>query len=819
MDINKAELDGLECINLALLWAERGIRVLPVDSASKRPLIKAWQDQATSDPDTIELMWSAHPNARVGIATGDPGYDVVDFDVAGGKPGLEQYEKLLDQGIIEAGTFILVATPSGGRHCYFKGSDQRNRQNEKSIPGVDFRGQGGMVLAAGNPGYRIVVAGMVGPVSWDAIRTALAPPGTNETATPPRTYQAGASRPSVGTPEGERGRSPKLRNPGRPFEDQVGEESPLDWYTRTHDIDQMIMDAGWKFVTESGGRRHYRRPGKDHDISGNTAQMPDGRVVFFNFSSSVDLPTDTAMSAGMLYAHWEHGGNLAAAAKTIRQTQMPKREAPARPVPRPMPTVETAVVSTAQVETPDPIRGFWSRRPELREIWWQAQIADVSPWAVLGGCLAQVAARVGPHVSIPPPGGVGTPGSLNLLIAISGNSGTGKGQSRGVARGFFGTPNPPERKPGTGQGIAAIYTEQTKEGPVQTNDTAILNVSEITGLGAHADMQGSNLVATLLEVYMGEELGEHYANKEKRRPVGEGRYRLALTAGVQPGNSHIILDHAESGLPQRFVWMPAFWPDSILPESTLRPPAPGSELRKWRAWSTLLPGSLDDMQDATGWSPSDAGGGLQNPKKRDVEGAVPVKETVLVRFDPAVRREIEMDRKRRMNVLRKRMLDGEDDPGDPDSHLLLTRMKISAHLAFWLDNSIEVTPDVWDLAGHVVWISNDTRIRAARRLSEKAKDRVIARAMGQVATNRVLEAEAETKLTATHGKVSNRIETILADGEWHPTKDITQGIAGRDRKALRDGGESIQDVIAMLIQLGKVQTEAVQGGSHYRLVK
>ena len=62
---------------------------------------------------------------------------------------MEQYEKLLGLGVLEPGTFAMVTTPSGGRHLYFKGSDQRNKQNEKAIPGVDFRGQGGMVLAAG----------------------------------------------------------------------------------------------------------------------------------------------------------------------------------------------------------------------------------------------------------------------------------------------------------------------------------------------------------------------------------------------------------------------------------------------------------------------------------------------------------------------------------------------------------------------------------------------------------------------------------------------------------------------------------------------
>lgn len=832
MQISKEDLVGLSGVDLARFWAGLGVRVLPVAPApAKRPLIGAWQDKATDDRQVIEAWWRQYPEARVGILTGDPGFDVLDFDVAGGKPGIAQLDKLMELAIIAPGTFWMVVTPSGGRHLYFKGSAQRNKQNEKAIPGVDFRGAGGMVLAAGNPGYEMKSTPLEGlaPVEWESVRSALVPttpleaPRTNQTALPgmqaPRT-------PSV-SPVGYR--SPKLVAPASRFDDPVGEESPLDWVSRTHDIEDMLRSAGWKFITETGGRRHYRRPGKEEDVSGNVATMPDGRRVFYNFSSSVGMPTDRALSGGQLYAWLFHGGNMGAAASDIRRTLMPSRYPVSPPVNRQPPagpstpaasqSAGVALVPASQAGPPDPVRQFWSRRPELREIWWQSQLAGVSPWAVLGGCLAQIAARVGPHVQLPPPGGMGAPGSLNLLIAISGNSGTGKGLALGVARGFFGSPNPPQRKPGTGQGIAAIFTEQTREGPVQTNDTATLNVSEITGLGAHADMQGSNLVATLLEIYMGEELGEHYANKEKRRPVREGAYRLALTAGVQPGNSHIILDHAESGLPQRFIWMPAFWPDAVLPETSLLPPAPGPELRAWRSWSRLLPGSMDDSILATGWSASDAGGGLQSPKKKDDDEAVPVKDVVLVTLAPAVRREVDRDRQRRLNVLRRRQQDGEDEPGDPDSHLLFARLKVAAHLAFWLDCTTEISEDMWDLSQWVIWVSTDTRIRAAARLNEKAKEKNSARAMAQVAVSRIMDKEADAKLTAAHAKVSYRIETVLADGEWHPTKEITVGIAGRDRKALRDGGETIQDVLAMLLQLGRVQAETVPGGTRYRIAK
>jgi hypothetical protein len=168
-------------LRLALEWALQGCRVLPVNGSTKRPLVKAWQDHCSDQVSVIEEWWREYPQARVGIATGGGGFDVLDFDVADGKPGLAQMERLLDLGVLVPGTFRLVATPSGGRHVYLRGTDQRNKQNDKSVPGVDFRGVGGMVVACGNPGYRYVTGAGLGrddlkTVDWESVVSALADP-------------------------------------------------------------------------------------------------------------------------------------------------------------------------------------------------------------------------------------------------------------------------------------------------------------------------------------------------------------------------------------------------------------------------------------------------------------------------------------------------------------------------------------------------------------------------------------------------------------------------------------------------------------------
>lgn len=833
IDLNELSIpDGLEPVELALLWARRGAPVLPTDPETKAPWIgKKWEMKATTDPATIR-GWTGKWNAgaRVGIKTGLAcgcgcldGPDALDFDVSEGKPGVEQRRTLVDAGILDGTQALRVQTPSGGEHWWFEGTNQHNKQNDDGIWGVDFRAHHGMVLAPGNPGYRIkgVPWANLGKVDWSAVAACpglrVKPPKEGDEPKPPPERKPPPSKPVV---------VGKLVAPLR-FDNAPGEESPMDWYTRTHDLGKLLFEDGWRYAYTSAGRDYYVRPGKEakDGISGNIWVNPDGRQTFVNFSTSVDLPTDRGMSAAQWYAHRYHRGDFAAAAREIRTRLMPRRE----PVvssgysagpptnqtamagvgipPRPAETPRSAeVVPVAEAGTPEPIRAFWNRRRELQEVWFKSQLGGVSPWAVLGNILANVAGRVGPHVVLPPLGGVGAAASLNILVAISGNSGFGKGRSGQVAREFMGAPYPPQRKPGTGQGIAAMFTEQTKEGPVQSNDTVVLNVAEITGLGAHMNQQGATITSTLLEVYMGEELGEHYANKELRRPVREGAYRLALVAGVQPDNSGVLFDHAGSGLPQRFIWMPAVWTDSILPEGLLRPPAPGPELYRFRAWHAILPGSLDDLVVA--WSPSDAAEPAQKKGKEPEAIAVPVKEPLEIAYVPAVRRTIEGDHARRLNAIRKRILAGEDEPNDPDSHLLLTRIKIAALLAIWLDEATCITEDTWDLAGWVIWVSNDTRTRAHGRIKAKAAEKATGRALANIAQKSIEKEAAERDRNVTYIKACDRLMHLVTQaGDWISIGQLVKKMASKERKAYKDAEVEMSDVLSDLVLAGKLVSQ------------
>ena len=140
-----------ETLTAALDYAERGLRVLPIMPGGKRPPMRAWQDAATTDPETIRLWWTGlYADHGVGIATGaGSGVFVLDVDISDGKAGDETLRALEDSYGPLTDT-VRVITGSGGAHIYYRmpeGVEIRNDAGRKLGPGLDIRGEGGQVVA------------------------------------------------------------------------------------------------------------------------------------------------------------------------------------------------------------------------------------------------------------------------------------------------------------------------------------------------------------------------------------------------------------------------------------------------------------------------------------------------------------------------------------------------------------------------------------------------------------------------------------------------------------------------------------------------
>ena len=94
-------------------YSDKGWRVFPVGS-DKKPTVKDWPNEATTDRAKIADWWGANPNAGIGLATGkQSGLFVVDIDA--GHNGFETMA-----GLPVMPDTVISNTGGGGKHILFK---------------------------------------------------------------------------------------------------------------------------------------------------------------------------------------------------------------------------------------------------------------------------------------------------------------------------------------------------------------------------------------------------------------------------------------------------------------------------------------------------------------------------------------------------------------------------------------------------------------------------------------------------------------------------------------------------------------------------
>ena len=135
---------------VAANWARAGFPVFPC-GPDKKPLTPHGFKDATADLDAVALYWQKNPRALVAIPTGAiSGLFVVDLDTdreTGEAIGEASLAALGLSHLI--GTVPTVATPSGGRHLYFRDCGLGGTSN-KLGPKIDTRGNGGYIIAPGS---------------------------------------------------------------------------------------------------------------------------------------------------------------------------------------------------------------------------------------------------------------------------------------------------------------------------------------------------------------------------------------------------------------------------------------------------------------------------------------------------------------------------------------------------------------------------------------------------------------------------------------------------------------------------------------------
>jgi hypothetical protein len=278
-------------LTAALEYAARGWRVLPIKPGTKHPPIKAWQEAATTDAETI-ANWFTHlyRDHGVGIATGAAsGVWVLDVDDWEALANLEE-----EHGPLPA-TYS-VTTGSGGIHQYYAVPNGQTITNANQLPrGIDVRGEGGQVVAPPS----------MHPESGQAY--------TQEHSSPDTLAQAPAWLLEL------------VRAPERPEAPERPTTPPVDAGHRPGDIwaattswSDILKPDGWQFAyTDPGGTEMWVRPGKEMREGVSASVGHKGSDVLKVFTSSLE---GMGLSEGATYtkigylAATRHSGDHSAAA-------------------------------------------------------------------------------------------------------------------------------------------------------------------------------------------------------------------------------------------------------------------------------------------------------------------------------------------------------------------------------------------------------------------------------------------------------------------------------------------------------------------------
>jgi len=130
----------------ALACVEQGWAVFPLVPNTKRPLTPNGFKDASKSVFAVRKWWTAHPDANIGLATGEvSGIAVIDVDVKGGAKGRESLSSL--NGLPPT---LTVTTPSGGWHLYYLCPQGGLRSRNGALPGIDLKADGGYVVAPGS---------------------------------------------------------------------------------------------------------------------------------------------------------------------------------------------------------------------------------------------------------------------------------------------------------------------------------------------------------------------------------------------------------------------------------------------------------------------------------------------------------------------------------------------------------------------------------------------------------------------------------------------------------------------------------------------
>jgi len=192
-------------------------------------------------------------------------------------------------------------TPSGGYHILYRIEDHEvegnqklasyKGENNKTITFLETRGEGGYILMPPSMGYTVHQDNPIPQITWEE-RCSL--------INLCRSYNEVIKV----APSPEPTKTESTWYSTNPFEDFNQRSNPTE----------LMESHGWKFLRENNSFIWYTRPGKTEGVS---ASFNLEKRVFYIFTSSTDLESNTGYNPATLYAKFHHNGDKRAAYKNL----------------------------------------------------------------------------------------------------------------------------------------------------------------------------------------------------------------------------------------------------------------------------------------------------------------------------------------------------------------------------------------------------------------------------------------------------------------------------------------------------------------------
>lgn len=721
----------------ALAAHAAGLAVVPpLQNGTKAPLA-AWKDYQSTRPDEEQLRrWYSNGRTGIGFVCGA---------VSGGLEMLELEGRAVDTGLDDrfveaceaAGLAELLdrlfdgyweRSPSGGYHwlyrCEVTGSEKLAFDANGKVT-IETKGEGGYTIAAPSHGKVHKDGG-----AWELLKGTFATIPTftvDERAALHAVARSIDQRPAVLAPASTNGQQHGRRSatPSSGWVDAV----IADYNARTTWAEVLAGEFEW--LSDLGAESHWHYVGADNAMSATTNHTGNDTLIVFSGSAEGagwhiwdgrdKAPSYDRFSARVLLDTGRH--DQAARLEVARRLRDGGYGPPPEPRIEPSDLAELPEQPDAEgiaqkldarlTRLPD---DFWTARPWLTHVRDAAWSRNRSPDFVLAAGLARLAAYSDHRLELPAI--VGSPGSLNIAVAGIGGPGAGKSTCSDIAGELIEKPvglDVADNMPlGSGEGLAELYMGTVEEDGEkgkkiktrkQVRHNAFVYGDEGQALTALTQRQGATLPEAIRRAWSGADLGQANANADRTRVIHGPTYRLGLVVGFQPKHAGDLLADADSGTPQRFLWISAH---AQLPD---HPPA----------W----PGSLKLPR----LSPSTTAS-----HETTARGYTRIRFDV----DPAIATEIRANDRARVQ--------GEMTIDILDAHEPLHRLKLAALFAL-ADSRLDITLEDWALAD-VMWATS-CRVRSTVVAAVRAHAARTEAARTEQYARRELAAEASRQSAGT----------------------------------------------------------------------